>query len=228
VNERAPDLTPDVLEADIRAGRAGLASVLEHDANNLIGKLYAASSWLDAPVDDVALTQTRLAVADATACAMGLQAVFHLLSLKSTCERPVRHPTQCLSLSDQAKLFASLAEAANVQCPEPTTRCAVVPSGSDFDTLCALLVCAARLLRRQSGSKAALQCRVQVLSASCLQFSLSAWPARTTHATEPNTPESLALGHAAACLGGQGLSWSDSTPSPGPWQLTLSTLVDRP
>ena len=58
-----------------------LAAVLEHDANNLIGKLYAAADWLCDTPDAQALVEGRLAVADALGAVVGMQAVFHLFAV---------------------------------------------------------------------------------------------------------------------------------------------------
>lgn len=222
-----PSLNFDSQEDDTGAGQSGLAGVLAHDANNLIGKLYAAAGWLDPPVHEDALDETRLAIADAVASATVLQAVFHLLSLRLTSDHLAHQPALCLDLSDQARLFTNLSEAAGVHCPKPAAPVAAVPCVSDVATLRALLVCAARLLRMGSGSKAVLLCSVQVLSANGLEFTLSASPAHNTHGASASRPESLALAHARACLSGQGLSWSEPSQGASSWRFTLVADTER-
>lgn len=222
-----PSLNLISKEDDAAAGQARLAGVLAHDANNLIGKLYAAAGWLESPVHEDALDETRLAIADAVASASVLQAVFHLLSLTPTSYHLEHQPAFCLDLSDQARLFVNLSEAAGVQCPKPAAPVAAVPCVSDVATLRALLVCAARLLRIGSGSKAVLLCSVQVVSTSGLEFTLSASPAHTTHGASTSRPESLALAHARACLSGQGLSWSEPSQGASAWCFTLFAGTER-
>jgi hypothetical protein len=203
------------------AARAALAGQLAHDANNLIGKLYAASSWLEDPQEPDAIEETRLALNDAVASATALQSVLYLLSLTPA---PCGHdagPASLFSLSAQAQLFATLREVAGVHSPEPSVQWASLSCSPDFDTVRAVLVCAARLLRRQAGHQAVLHASLCALPHGRWQLALSASDAGPPASRDLNRAETQALEHAAQCLNWPELQWATGQTSAGLWQLTL-------
>jgi hypothetical protein len=209
------------MQDDRAAARAALAGQLAHDTNNLIGKLYAASSWLDEPQDPDAIEETRMALNDAVASATGLQAVLFLLSLTPTPSGHEAGPPGVLSLSAQAQLFTTLREVAGVHSPEPSVQWASLACSPDFDTVRAVLVCAARLLRRQAGHQAVLHASLCDLPHGRWQVALSASDAGPQAPSDLHRPETLALAHAAQCLNWPELQWAAGQTAAGLWQLTL-------
>ncbi len=206
-----------------------LAAVLEHDTNNLIGKLYAAADWLGDKPDADALVEGQLAVADALGAAFALQAVFHLLAFDANppAPQPPDAP-QKLARSTQSRLFARLKEAAGVQVPAPDERFASALVDAGVDTLSAVLVCAARLLRRRVGSGPTISLALQQLPSGGLQMSLTASPARAPDPREADRPEAQALAGARAQLDALGLSWREPLEADDGWQLMLMAKGVQP
>lgn len=196
-----------------------LAAVLEHDANNLIGKLYAAADWLRDTPDAQALVEGRLAVADALGAVVGMQAVFHLFAVGANPE--VQGTSRGLSMSAQSRLFARLKEAAGVHAPGPDERFVSTRVPAEFETLSAVLVCAARLLRRRVGSGPTISLSLQPLPSGSLQLSLDASLVRLPDPRESHRPEALALAGVRSKLDALGLSWRDPIRAEDGWYFRL-------
>lgn len=197
-----------------------LAAILEHDANNLIGKLYAAADWLGEKPDEEALFEGRLAIAQSLSAVLGLQAVFHLMALADQTDASER--LQGFSKPVQARLFARLKEAAGVDAPSPDERFASTGLPAGADSLSAALVCAARLMRRRVGNKPALNLSLHALPSGDLQLRLTAGLSPPLDPRESQRPEALVLASARARLGTMGLSWCEPATAEDAWQFTLA------
>lgn len=210
------------MPGEAQVALSAMAGALAHDANNLIGKLFAASSWLDDAPEPEAIDEARLALSDAVASATGLQAVLQLLSLTPSHPAPADGQPERLSLTAQSQLFLGLREAAGVHGPQPSPQWSELAIPFEVDTLRALLVCAARLLRRQAGAQAVLHVELSLLGQGQWRIALSApgVPREAAGRTEQRA-EALALSHAARCLGLAALPWEAQQSTPGLWQLTL-------
>ena len=197
-----------------------LAAVLEHDANNLIGKLYAAADWLGGDPEASALDEARLALADAVGVAHGLQAIFHLQALGHSHDGAAS--SQLFTRDEQSRLLSRLAESASVQAkgPKESLLDARITIGSQ--TLAAVLISAARLLRRRCGAKALIQLDMERPSPRSVQFILRSDVDRAPDARESQRPEVLALALASANLKAMGANWTDISERAGSWCLTLS------
>lgn len=208
------------------SAQAALAGVLAHDANNLIGKLYAAGSWLEDASDPQSIEETRLALADAVASARAFQAVLYLLSLTPESRRDTPVPLG-LGVSAQAQLFDTLREVAQVQCPGVSGQWENLASRMDLDILRAVLVCVARLLRRQAGHRASLGLGLAPDLAGHWQLTLAASSGAGDTAETFRRPEAFALAHAAHCLAEPALDWACQRASVTQWQLGLMGSATR-
>jgi len=186
-----------------------VAAATAHSLNNLIATLYGASSYLEALPESAAVERARAAVDGACASAQALSAALYLLSLTvRDGQQLVSNHAFAIILDDeeQERLFDVLHEVAGVVrvSPDPDVRQATLQI--DFDTLNALLICAAFNLRRDSGPQADLQCALTVAPAqpdAHVSFELRA-PALSAPAGQAggrsSHPCALALNYAAAML----------------------------
>ena len=188
-----------------------IAAGAAHALNNLLGVLYAASSYLEAPADPKAVERARVALDQACASATALSAALSLLGLSAgDVEEAGRGTGFMLDVEAQREILGMLSEVAGVPVPADPGLVAVA-ARLDRDTLRSILICGAFVLRRDGGPVAELRCAVRGPArdpdgVERLRFDIGA-PA-------PATPTGgrLSLDHAAALLGALGVGIDQSTP----------------
>lgn len=196
-----------------------IAAGAAHALNNLLGVLYAESSYLEAPADPKGVERARVALDQACASATALSAALSLLGLSARdVEAAGRGTGFMLDVESQREILGMLSEAAGVPVPADPRLFAVV-ARLDRDTLRSLLICGAFVLRRNGGPVAELRCAVRGPArdpdgVERLSFDIGApAPATPTGGRLYRHPCAIALDHAAALLPGLGVGIDQSTPS---------------
>lgn len=195
-----------------------IAAGAAHALNNLLGVLYAASSYLEAPADPKGVERARGAIDQACASATALSAALSLLGLSARdVEAAGRGTGFMLDVDSQREILGTLTEVANVPAPVDP-RLVAVAARLDRDTLRSILICGAFVLRRNGGPAAELRCVVHAPArdpdgVERLRFDVGApAPATPTGGRLSRHPCAMALDHAAALLAALGVGIDQSTP----------------
>ena len=195
-----------------------IAAGAAHALNNLLGVLYAASSYLEAPADPKAVERARVALGQACASATALSAALSLLGLSARdVEEAGRGTGFMLEVEAQREILSMLSEVAGVPVPADPGLVAVA-ARLDRDTLRSVLICGAFVLRRDGGPVAELRCEVRGPArdpdgVERLRFDIGAPALATpTGGRLSRHPCAIALEHAAALLGALGVGIDQSTP----------------
>jgi hypothetical protein len=194
------------MENERSVGEQGaLASVVGHALNNVLAYLYAASSYLED--DDVDAARARSAVEDACRGARALAAALTVLGMTRENLAAVPAHGQVVDDFGLEKTLRATAEVAGAELAGAAELRAPHAATLDPDTIEALALCAATVLRRSAGPSASLRQRMALghdpaTGAPRLSIRFEAWlpsgapaPRRAGHG-----PCEAALAHAAALL----------------------------
>lgn len=196
-------------------GFADLGGGIAHALNNVVGVLYAASSYLEEPLNPKLAGRARKAVDDACANALALSAALSLLSLApSDAELARRSGARPLERQDLERLGTVLREVAEVQLAAPASAAEAIALHLEREIVQSVLVCAAYGLRRLHGRQAVLQGTLSTTppaphAAAELRFEVrtaAAAAAEAAGARAGSDPYLPALRHASAMLQDLGLS----------------------
>ena len=208
-----------------------IAAGAAHSLNNLLGILYAASSYLGAPADPRSVERARIAVEQACASATALSAALSLLGLSARdVEAAGRGAGFVLDARALRDMLGALGDVAGVVAPiDP--RPAAVTARLDRHTLRSLLVCGAFVLRRNRGPSVELRGAIHGPArdpdgGERVRFEIGAPAPETPPGGELSRhPCAMALEHVAVFLPalGAGVDWS----TPGYVSVAVQVGVPR-
>ena len=204
-----------------------------HSLNNVVGILYAASDYLEGPVDERSLERARKAIARAGASIQALAAALALLGLEpDDIKAAATRRPGALDADDLERIFDSLRAVCDASCTGVRESWLPVPILIDRDTLQSILVCAGSFVLYTGAGSVALRCTVRcVFDASGnvgeIIFEIGS---ETRVSAAPGVPEkaarhpcALALAHVSPML--MELGVAIETVDPTMWRVTVGVAT---